>query len=318
MDPERRDGSLDVLPSRSPRSERAGPYRLLHPIARGGMSETFVAERTGAAGIVQRVCLKRLRSAEANDPAWIRRFLAEARISAALSHQNIVSLFDVGQDESGWWMAFQLVEGVDLRGILSALRARGEPMPVEQALLVTMEVGKALAYAHARLDAAGMPLGLVHRDVSPGNILVSVDGGVYLTDFGIAKVTHAERTRTGEIIGKAPYMSPEHALGEELDARADVFSLGVVLFEMLTGEQPFHGATPYAVMMAAVGGKRGRVEELRPGLPAEVVRIVDGMLRVRREERLGVGEVLEALSAAEMRVRGALGRRAGATGRAPA
>jgi serine/threonine-protein kinase len=258
--------------------QRFGPFRILAPIGRGGMSETFLAERDSSAGVVQRVCLKRMRSSEADDPKWIEMFQREARIAARLHHQNIVPLHDFGREGRTWWMSYQLVEGADLRAILYQLRARGETPSLDAILLVAIEIAKALDYAHRRTDEAGQPLGLVHRDVSPGNILVSEEGAVLLTDFGIAKVTQSERTRTGEMKAKVPYMSPEHVHARPLDGRSDLFSLGVVLFEMLTKNRPFDGPTEFATQRNIASGKRMSVHELAPHAPPWLVSIVERLL----------------------------------------
>ncbi len=268
-----------------------GPYVVTHALGRGGMGETFVAERTGPAGFTQRVCLKRLR-ADAGDASWVPMFQTEARLVAMLAHPNIVSLVDFGSEGGEWWMALALVEGVDLRTILASLNGSDERMPVELVVLVAIEVSKGLAHAHSRRLADGSPAGIVHRDLSPGNVMVSTDGAVLLTDFGIAKVAHGERTRTGVIKGKADYMSPEHASGEVLDGRADLFSLGVVLFQLLTGERPFRGATDIAKTLAAVQGKRARIDELAPETPAALVAVVDRLLQPERDRRYDDARVL--------------------------
>jgi serine/threonine protein kinase len=284
-------GPTSQLPS-LPVDPRFGPFRILAPIGRGGMSDTFLAERDGPAGVVHRICLKRMRRTEADDPKWIAMFQREARIAAQLHHQNIVPLHDFGQENGTWWMSYHLVEGTDLRAIAFDLRQRGEALAIDAIVFIALEIAKALDYAHGRTDARGEPLGLVHRDVSPGNILVSEDGAVLLTDFGIAKVTQSERTRTGEMKGKAPYMSPEHAHARPLDGRSDLFSLGVVLFELVTKTRPFDGKTWLATQQNAVLGRRCEIRDLAPDTPPWLVAVIDRLLRPDPDLRYGSARAL--------------------------
>jgi serine/threonine-protein kinase len=174
-------------------------------------------------------------------------------------------------------MALTLVDGVDLRAVLASLKRSGGRFPVAAALRIVTDIALALGHAHAR--------GIVHRDVSPGNILVSVDGAVQLTDFGIAKVAKSEKTRSGIVKGKAEYMSPEQAMGETVDGRADLFSLGVLLFELLAGQRPFDGPTPLAAQLNATQGIRPRLETLAPARAPELVAIVDRLLHPDRNLR---------------------------------
>ena len=262
-----------------------GPYRVVSPLGRGGMGETYVGERIAPAGLVQRVCLKRMR-ADARDPSWVRMFQAEARLVAMLAHPNVVSLVDFGVEGEGeWWMALGLVEGADLATVLGDLGRASERLPIELVVMVATEIAKGLAHAHSRRFADGTHAGIVHRDLSPGNVMVSVDGAVQITDFGIAKVAHAERTRTGVLKGKAEYMSPEQASAEPLDARSDLFVLGVVMFQMLTGARPFTGATDIATQLNVMGGKRARIHDLAADAPDVLVGIVDRLLQPARDHR---------------------------------
>ncbi len=281
---------------------RLGPFLISQRIGGGGMGQTYVAERSGPAGFTQRVCLKRIITSDAEDARWIRMFQMEARLVARLHHPSIVSLIDFGEDQGDWWMALELVEGPDLKAILTGLHERGERMPVDCALYITAEVAKALHHAHARRFDDGTSAGLVHRDVSPSNIMVGMEGSVQLTDFGIAKVLHAERTRTGDIKGKSGYMSPEQAMGEEVDARTDLFALGVVLYEMLAGARPFDGKTYIATQLNVATGKRADLRTMAPEVPGRVVEIVDALLKTEKNERPGTAaEVLDLIS--EMPVR---------------
>jgi serine/threonine protein kinase len=279
----------------SPIGRTFGPYLVTRALGRGGMGETYLGERTGPAGFTHRVCLKRMR-VDASEPSWVRMFQTEARLVAMLAHPNVVSLVDYGVEKEEWWMALALVEGVDLRAILGSLARARERLPIGLVVLVAIEIAKGLAHAHSRRLPDGTPARIVHRDLSPGNVMVSTDGAVLLTDFGIAKVAHAERTRTGLIKGKAEYMSPEHASGEELDGRADLFALGVVMFELITGVRPFQGPTDLASRLNAVQGRRPRLENLAPGTPAALALVVDRLLEPQRERRYDdARQVIEAL-----------------------
>jgi serine/threonine protein kinase len=185
-----------------------GAYELLRPLGAGGMAETFVAVRRGPAGFEQRVCLKRILPGCAADPTFVELFLDEARLLARLQCRNIVHVYDFGETEGTYYMALELVEGMDLEGLLKALRARNQRMSPSVALYVTGEVLAALSYAHT-LEIDGEPQHIVHRDISPSNILISKNGEVKLTDFGIAKARgRTHRTQTGHTKGKIAYMSP--------------------------------------------------------------------------------------------------------------
>jgi serine/threonine protein kinase len=275
-----------------------GPFRVLARIGRGGMGETFVAERVGPAGVVHRECLKRILARDCERPDWIASFQSEARIAAGLSHQNIVSLRDFGKDLGVWWQSLELVEGTDLGKIIEGFRGSPQRLSLEMILHIAAELAKALAYAHARRNPDGSLMGLVHRDVTPSNILVSQRGEVRLTDFGIAKVTESERTRTDQMKGKAPYISPEYALGYAVDGRADLFALGVVLFELLTGERPYDGANATQTLMSSSQGIRQRdLRALAPKTPEAVVDIVERLTMADREKRFQTAdEVWDAVT----------------------
>jgi len=229
-----------------------GSYTILRRLGSGGMADVYLARRGGAGGVVQRVALKRLRPEHVDDPNFARMFLEEARIAARLVHPNIVTLLDVGEHGSELYLAMELVDGAPLSRMLQLLRRRGTPLPDAAAVEVALQIADALTYAHAMTDEAGRPLGLVHRDVSPHNVLVDKSGHVRLTDFGIARVTSeldaAARTRTGVMKGKLSYMAPEQVQTSTYDQRIDVYALGVVLFEMLSNRLPYHGSSEPTVL----------------------------------------------------------------------
>src|SRR5262245_36606433 len=204
-----------------------GPYRLVRRLGHGGMAEVWLAVAHGASGFEKKVALKTLLPEVASDPEATRGLLAEARLAARLQHRNLVGVHDLGVDDGVYYVRMDWVDGADLATI-----AGGRPLPAPLALLVAEEIAAALDYVHRAADDDGRPLGLVHRDVSPANILISRGGDVKLGDFGIAKATMlAHVTRGGVRKGKYAYMSPEQASGDSLGPTSDQFALGVTLME---------------------------------------------------------------------------------------
>jgi serine/threonine-protein kinase len=220
--------------------ERIGPYRIVRRAGAGGMAEVFLAKAFGASGFEKDVAIKVLLPEHRGDPAMEKLLLEEAKLGARLSHECLVGVHELGVDAGVYYVRMDWVDGADL-----ATLARAEPLETRLALLVAKRVALALAYVHAAADARGMPLGLVHRDVSPQNVLVSRSGEVKLGDFGIAKATRrADTTQANLRRGKYAYMSPEHVAREPLAARSDQFGLGVMLYELLVGRRPFDGESP--------------------------------------------------------------------------
>jgi serine/threonine-protein kinase len=221
-----------------------GPYRLLRRLGRGGMAEVFLARAVGASGFEKAVAVKTLLPELVGSSELERLLIEEARIGALLSHRNLVEVHDLGVDRGIYYVRMDYVDGMDL----AALDRAGRLDP-ELVLLVAEEVALALEYVHSVCDEAGRPLGLVHRDVSPSNVLLSRHGDVKLADFGIAKATAlAETTRASIRRGKYAYMSPEQVAGEPLDRASDQFGFGVMLIELLTGTRPFDGPSPLDTM----------------------------------------------------------------------
>jgi len=215
-----------------------GRYELVRAIGRGGMAEVFLARRRGAAGIHKRLVVKRVRQDLTSDPRFAEMFLREARVATNLSHKNIVTVFDVGRDEEGLFLAMDYVDGPDLAAALERAVAREKSFDPLLAAHIGSEVAAGLDYAHRQCDEKGATLGLVHRDVTPRNILLSLDGEVKVTDFGVAVLgSEGSDKRRGTL----QYMSPEQARGDSIDARADVFSLGLVLHELLGGQRVYRG-----------------------------------------------------------------------------
>ncbi len=239
-----------------------GKYELLERIATGGMAEVYLARRFGVAGFEKRLVIKRIRRELAQDPHHISLFINEAKIGVHLNHQNIVQLYDLGRVGSDWYIAMEHLAGKDLNKLVKALRAEGRRVPHELAVYIVAEICRGLAYAHSLQDIDGNKLGLVHRDVSPHNVLLTYSGGVKLVDFGIARLVGTgspgpakppePSTTSGNTSsigrrhggGKYAYMSPEQANGGDVDHRTDVFSTGIVLWELLVGHRLFQHADP--------------------------------------------------------------------------
>ncbi len=215
--------------------QRLGPYELIQRLATGGMAEVYLARRAGPHGFQKLVAVKRILPQLARDLDFVAMFVDEARMCARLAHPNIVQVFDFGEHEEELYMAMEYVDGTTGARLIRAAAGANEELPLEVSLHVALSILRGLEYAHAAKDDHGRPLHLVHRDVSPGNVLIDRTGAVKLTDFGIARATEFERrTDAGQLKGKLGYMSPEQVVGKELDARSDLFTLGIVLAEMIT------------------------------------------------------------------------------------
>ncbi|MEM9862226.1 MAG: PEGA domain-containing protein [Myxococcota bacterium] len=226
-----------------------GKYLLLERVNVGGMAEVFKAKAFGVEGFERLVAVKRILPSIAEDQEFITMFIDEAKISVQLTHANIASIFDLGKVNESYFIAMEFVRGKDMRAIFDRLAKRGEAVPVPMASYVVMKVCEGLDYAHNKRDGGGQPLNLVHRDVSPQNILVGYDGEIKLIDFGIAKAANkAGKTQAGILKGKFGYMSPEQVRGLPLDRRSDVFAVGIVLYELLTGERLFVGESDFSTL----------------------------------------------------------------------
>ena len=263
-----------------------GKYRLVKLIASGGMAEVYLARQAGAAGFEKLVCLKRILPHLARDKQFVDMFLNEARLAAQLDHPNIVSIFDLGETNGNYFIAMEFIDGPSLRAIAKRSNELGELLPIPEVLKCISMGASGLDYAHNLTDADGQPLGLVHRDVSPDNILVHRNGSAKVVDFGIAKAAGSSgATRTGTLKGKVAYMPPEQLRGETLDRRTDVFALGVCLYELLAGKRPWEGSSEVALIGKIMTEDPTPIAELRPDAPQELVAIVEKALAKDRGNR---------------------------------
>jgi predicted ATPase/tRNA A-37 threonylcarbamoyl transferase component Bud32 len=264
-----------------------GKYQLIDLIARGGMAEVYKAKSHGVEGFEKLVVIKRILPEFSRDAAFVDMFINEAKIAVGLSHANIVQVFDLGRSDDSYFIAMEYVHGIDLAELLTRARAKPIALPIELAVYLTSEVAKGLDYAHRRKDQDMNPLGIVHRDVSPQNVLVSFEGEVKITDFGIAWAMGVARERDQGVKGKALYMPPEQARGDVVDRRADIFALGVVLCEILSGRHPFKGMSEEEILeLVKVGGfAPPPLAKLAPDVPAELCQIVDRAMSPDPDDR---------------------------------
>ena len=266
-------GESPVLPHKDA-GTTFGKYTLLCKLATGGMGELFVARQTGAGGFEKLVVIKRLLPHLAEDAHFVAMLLDEARIAARLSHPNVCQVYDLGEAEAHYYIAMEHLEGVPASMLLRRARRVGQRLDVGLAAAILRQTCDGLHHAHDLTDGEGNSICLVHRDVSPSNLFVTSTGVVKVLDFGVAKSQDAlARTHTGALKGKYAYMSPEQVLGNQVDRRADVFSLGVVLFELLTAQRLFWRDSEYKMFQAIVEDPIPSLLELRPGLPPPVAHV---------------------------------------------
>lgn len=249
-----------------------GRYEIRRRLAEGGMAEVYLAQATGPEGFAKDVVIKVVRGFLSSDQQFIDMFINEARLSSRLNHANVVQIFDFGKHEQSYFIAMEYVRGTSLFELRKRCRDRGIPFPPTLVAEIGAQVARGLQYAHSLSDK-GKPLGIVHRDVTPHNVLLSFDGAVKLTDFGIAKAS-TTHTAPGVLKGKFAYMAPEQARGEMVDSRTDIFALGVVLWEMLTGGRLFDGDSELAVLRAVQSSLIAPPSRLNPDVPNELSDIV--------------------------------------------
>ncbi|MEO9159809.1 MAG: protein kinase [Kofleriaceae bacterium] len=269
------------------------------PLAAGGMARIYIGRSTGIGSFERHVVLKLITPERANDHTAVQMFLDEARLAASLNHQNVAQVFEVGEDLGIHYLAMEYVHGQDLRALLAKAGSQGTRIPLDLALTVVAGAASGLNHAHERRSADGTPLGIVHRDVSPSNIMIGYDGSVKLLDFGIAKATsRSVETQSGIIKGKFAYMAPEQCRGRDVDRRSDVFSLGIILYEITTQHRCFRADSDFDTMHRIVTGDVVRPTRLVQGYPAALEAIVMKALAVDAVQRYqSAALLLESLEA---------------------
>lgn len=269
-----------------PTPETFGRYQLLKLLARGGMGEVWLARQPGLQGFEKLVVIKRLLPHLAEDDEFVHMFLDEGRIAARLNHPNVVQIFDLGREGDYYFLTMEYVHGDDVRRIWKAGAKAGRPIPPELACRIVADAAAGLDFAHKKADDKGEPLQIVHRDISPHNIIVTFDGGVKVIDFGIARARgRISHTATGALKGRFEYMSPEHAAGQEVDHRTDLFALGVVLWETLTGRRLFKRDGETQTLLAVGECDVPAPSTLNPDLPPGLDEIVLKALAKNRDDR---------------------------------
>ena len=281
-------------------SSQFGPYTLLCQLGVGGMGHVYLARHRGEHGIERLVALKRILVHLTRRPKLVSLFLDEVRIAAQLTNGNIVQVIDHGIINGQYYMAMEYVHGETLMEVLLRLRGRGEYLPLDLVLYLFSSICAGLDYAHRKEGFDGHPLGIVHRDISPQNVLLSFQGEVKIADFGVARAAEqTHQTLGGELKGKLAYMAPEQALGQPLDQRADLFSLGVVLYETLANHSPFERENPMATLEAVRVTQAVSLGMVRPDIPHELVELVQRLLcrnaEGRPESARSVYEVLQQI-----------------------
>ena len=266
---------------------RLGKYQLLRKLATGGMAEVFLAKTDGPMGFEKLLVIKRILPHLAEDPQFVEMFLGEAKLAAQLNHPNLVQLFDFGEAEGSYFIAMEYIDGPTLRLMLSRARDLRAPISLGLAARIVSSAAEGLAYAHDFRDhVTDEPLHLVHRDVSPDNILVGRSGAVKLVDFGIAKARgQSHHTQAGTVKGKVAYMAPEQLRGEPLDRRVDLYALGVVLYELCTGQMPFEASSDASMVRAVLYDAAIPAVRRVPTLPRAIQSILDRLLAKDRDAR---------------------------------
>jgi serine/threonine protein kinase len=294
-----------ALPHEGTTSNR---YAILGRLAGGGMAEIFLVRATSDAGVERFVVLKRVLAERSRDPMFARMFLDEARLAAQLQHPNIAQVYDIGKLAGSFFFTMEYVHGEDVRSLLKRVTALRRQFPIHLACYIATGALAALHHAHERCSSDGQPLGIVHRDVSPSNVMVSYEGGVKLLDFGVAKAHQREaESRAGTIKGKIGYLSPEQCKGFPVDRRSDIYSLGIVLYELLTGKRLYRRDTDFATMMAIVQEPVPPPSSVRPEISADLDRVVLTALEKEPDGRFAKAQDMqEAIEAIALREQHAL------------
>jgi serine/threonine protein kinase len=273
----------------SPKS--LGRYQLVFMLGQGGMGEVHLAKLTGAAGFEKLCIVKTILPQMQADPQFVERFHHEARVLVHLNHSNIAQVYDMGEVDGTLYMAIEYVPGVDLSRVMTRVRKSGSVMPIPIALYLAQQISEALGYAHRKTGPDGTPLGIVHRDVSPQNVMVSYEGEVKVIDFGLAKsAVRSQHTLPQTVMGKLGYMSPEQAQAKTVDYRSDLFSAGIVIWELLTGRPLYQGGTMGEMVAQMAFPNVPSPRTLRPEISATLEQIVMGSLQTDPAERYSRGD----------------------------
>ena len=262
-----------------------GKYELIEKIGTGGMAEVFLAKSFGAEGLEKILVIKRILPEFSENPRFVEMFISEAKIAVDLNHPNIVQIYDFGKHDDTYFLAMEYVDGADLGHLVSASRRTEKPFSIGNAVFIAAEIAKGLHYAHTKTDRFGEPLAIVHRDVSPQNVLISQDGTIKIVDFGIAKATSVADAQPNSVKGKFAYMSPEQASGKPVDLRSDLFSLGVVLFELLCGRQLFRGTSQDELLSLVKTAVVPEISDLNRDVPTELCDLLYKVLSRDPDER---------------------------------
>jgi serine/threonine protein kinase len=270
----------------APMPKAVGRYQILDRVAVGGMAELFKATLTGDHGFEKLVAIKKILPHLATDKSFVEMFIDEARITAQLDHRHIVQVFELGTDADTPYIAMQYVDGLDVLGLLRECARAQIRLPADLAALIARDVLDALDYAHHALDTSGRPLGIIHRDISPGNVLLSWRGDVKLTDFGIARAAERRhKTEAGTLKGKYGYMSPEQVSGSEVDARSDLFSVGILLAEMVMARRLFTSTNDLDILLMVRDARLDRLHKYAAEFPLELRLLTVRGLQRRPEDR---------------------------------
>jgi serine/threonine-protein kinase len=256
-------------------SDSAQRYRVVEKLESGGMAEVFRAESEGLQGFRKQVAIKRVLPHLSSKKKFISMFLDEARLSAQLSHSNCVQVFDIGVGDNAFFIVMEFVDGANLKSIVEHIKKTGRDFPVEAAVYISLELCKGLSYAHELTDPNGLALHIVHRDMSPPNVLITKHGEVKIVDFGLAKAnSQLEKSEPGIIKGKFSYLSPEAAMGQEVDARTDVFAVGIILWELLAGQRLFLGDTDFQTVKRVQAANVPAISGINKKVPQDLETII--------------------------------------------
>lgn len=273
---------------------QVGRYRLIDRLAVGGMAELFLGFTQSMHGFEKLVVLKRILPQFAENPDFVRMFLDEARLAATLDHPNIAHVYDIGEHHGSYFFSMEYVHGQSLLRVMRAVTKARRPLPLEHSLNVIIGTCAGLHYAHEKVGLDGTPLGIVHRDISPPNLILTYDGTVKVVDFGIAKAATARsNTAVGTLKGKIPYMAPEQCRSEPLDRRSDIFSIGIILYELTVGRRLFQAETEIAIIQKITSGGFPPPTSVHPSYPGELEAIVMRALQLNPDARYSTARDLQ-------------------------